>query len=138
MGRPNCTRCLAYSTAISYAPCVAPSISAQSATPASSTPRRHMAVWSPSGPTGSAARPSRSRRVTFRVWSHDGTTSASGDSMTNEPRPAPGGAGTARPPGGGVAGEHPGRGAVAPPLARLAHGSGPDAVDRVARPLLLE
>ena len=54
IGRSNCTRTLAYSTARSNACCIDPSVSAHSSTAASSTTRFQISVWSPSGPTGSA------------------------------------------------------------------------------------
>ena len=65
----------------------APTSSAASITDASSTTRRQIAVWSPSGPTGTARRSSSTRRAALRVGSIVGTASPRGASSRNEPSP---------------------------------------------------
>ena len=73
MGRPKATRSAAYSTASAWAFSIEPMSSAHSATALSSATRCQMAVWSPSGPTGSAGWPSSSSRAILRVGSRPGT-----------------------------------------------------------------
>src|SRR6478736_9403334 len=74
--------------AIAIDPSQTPVSSAARATAVSSATARHTAVWSPGGPTGTAAVPSSTRRPTRRVASIVGTGSMSGASMRNVASPS--------------------------------------------------
>ena len=69
MGRPNCTRSLAYCTAVSRQTWAPPTCSAAKATAARSSTRSRTAHPPPSVPTRAADTPSNSRRACLRVMS---------------------------------------------------------------------
>ena len=139
IGRSNCTRSLAYSTARSLA---ALHRADQLGAHARRRSRRRCGarsrVWSPVGPDRSASRSSSARRPSLRNGSHAGTSSACGrfDEERRRARtgcgPAPG---TSRPSApSGTAGFSPCR--YHRPLRR--RGAGPSAGDRVAVAELVE
>src|SRR5581483_10454536 len=69
MGRPNCTRTFAYSTAISSTFCAPPTCSAASATAARSSTRSSTDQPAPSVPMRVAGVPENSSFACLRVWS---------------------------------------------------------------------
>ena len=69
IGRPNCTRSLAYCTAISSTSCPPPTCSAASATTARSNTVEIVSQPVPSVPIKVAGTPAYSKRACLRVWS---------------------------------------------------------------------
>ena len=133
MGRSNCTADLGVLDGqVEGRPPSSPSSSAHSATAPSSTTRRQIAVWSPSGPTGSAG-------VSVELEPGDraghvraSATSSAAGALDDERAEALLGARRDQHPVGGVAVEHDRLGAREPPAPGLAAGPGADAVDHVA------
>ena len=69
IGRPNCTRSLAYCTAVSSTFWAPPTCSAASATAARSSTRSRVVQPAPSVPMSVAGAPSNSILACLRVWS---------------------------------------------------------------------